>query len=151
LALNRQVNVIVIDTNEFTRPLRGEVRSGIVRRRRWSAEEKGRIVAEAVAPGAVIAEVARRHDLTPQHLSNWIRAAKAGRIALPAERDLDFVPVIAAGPAAGFAVAPAVEILAGSLVVRIPLGCDGRMLENVLRAVKRALVRACSFRPARCG
>ena len=136
MALNRQVNIIMIDTNEFTRPLRGEVRSGIVRRRRWSAEEKGRIVAEAVAPGAVIAEVARRHDLTPQHLSNWIRAAKGGRIVLPAEREPDFVPIIAAG--SGCAVAPVIEILAGSLVVRIPLGCDGRMLENVLRAVKRA-------------
>ena len=136
MALNRQVNIIMIDTNEFTRPLRGEVRSGIVRRRRWSAEGKGRIVAEAVAPGAVIAEVARRHDLTPQHLSNWIRAAKGGRIVLPAEREPDFVPIVAAGP--DCAVAPVIEILAGSLVVRIPLGCDGRMLENVLRAVKRA-------------
>jgi YD repeat-containing protein len=68
-----------------------------VRRRRWSAEEKGRIVADAVSPGAVIAGVARRHDLTPQHLSNWIRAAKAGRIVLPAEREPDFVPIIAAG------------------------------------------------------
>lgn len=128
----------MIDTNEFTKPLGGEVRSGIVRRRRWTAAEKGGIVAEAVRPGAIIAEVARRHDLTPQHLSNWIRAAKAGRIALPAERDLDFVPVISAAPAAGCAVAPVIEIVAGSLVVRIPLGCDGRLLENVLRAVKRA-------------
>ena len=138
MALNRRVNVIMIDTNEYTKPLRGELRSGIVRRRRWRAEEKGRIVAEAVVPGAVIAEVARRHDLTPQHLSNWIRAAKAGDIVLPAERETGFVPIIAAGPAAGCAVVPAIEILAGSLVVRIPVGCDGRMLENVLRAVKRA-------------
>jgi transposase len=129
----------MIDTNEFTKPLRGEVRSGIVRRRRWTWEEKGRIVAEAVSPGAVIAEVARRHDLTPQHLSNWIRAAKAGRVALPAESELDFVPIIAGRLAAGCATTPVVEILAGSLVVRVPLGCcDGRVLENVLRAVKRA-------------
>ena len=58
---------------------------GVVRRRRWSDEEKGRIVAEAIAPGAVIADVARRHDLAPQHLSNWIRAAKDGQFALPAD------------------------------------------------------------------
>jgi transposase-like protein len=50
----------------------------VVRRRRWTEAEKGRIVAEAVAPGAVIAEVGRRHDLRPQHLSNRIKAAKAG-------------------------------------------------------------------------
>src|SRR5262249_14198865 len=63
---------------------RAEV-TGAVRRRRWSDEEKGRIVAEAIAPGAVIADVARRHDLAPQHLSNWIRAAKDGCFALPAD------------------------------------------------------------------
>jgi hypothetical protein len=38
-----------------------------------------------IAPGAVIADVARRHDLAPQHLSNWIRAAKDGQFALPAD------------------------------------------------------------------
>src|SRR5277367_2909761 len=61
---------------------RAEV-TGVVRRRRWSDEEKGRIVAEAIGPGAVIADVARRHDLVPQHLWNWIRAAREGRFALP--------------------------------------------------------------------
>jgi hypothetical protein len=55
------VNVIMFDTNEATQRSRGraEVRSGVVRRRRWMAAEKGRIVAQAVAPGAVVAEVAR--------------------------------------------------------------------------------------------
>src|SRR3974390_3517104 len=66
---------------------------GVVRRRRWSDEEKGRIVAEAIAPGAVIADVARRHDLAPQHLSNWIRAAKDGQFALPADEMPAFMPV----------------------------------------------------------
>jgi transposase len=138
----------MIDTNEVTKPLRGEVRSGIVRRRRWRAEEKGRIVAEAVAPDAVIAEVARRHDLTPQHLSNWIRAAKAGRLVLPAPDDgaeaetsgVEFVPVVTTQ---GRRTVPAgaascIEILAGSMVVRVPLNANVQILEVILRAVKRA-------------
>ena len=36
--------------------------------------------------GAVIADVARRHDLAPQQLSNWIRAAKDGQFVLPADQ-----------------------------------------------------------------
>src|SRR6185436_19921121 len=84
----------MIDTNEFTKVVRGEVRSGVIRRRHWSEDEKGRIVAEAVAPGAVIAAVAHRHDLTPQHLSSWIRAAKQGRLTLPSET-FSFVPIAA--------------------------------------------------------
>ena len=37
-----------------------EIRSGVVLRRRWTTEEKGRIVAAEVAPGAEIADVACR-------------------------------------------------------------------------------------------
>jgi len=43
----------MVDINDDTKPVRrrGEV-TGVVRRRRWTDEEKGRIVAEAVARGA---------------------------------------------------------------------------------------------------
>ena len=34
---------------------------GIERRRRWSKDEKARIVEETLTPGAVVSEVARRH------------------------------------------------------------------------------------------
>ncbi len=39
---------------------RVKVLTGPGRRRRWSAEDKARIVAEAMAPGATVSEVARR-------------------------------------------------------------------------------------------
>jgi Transposase len=42
---------------------RVEVLSGSERRRRWSAEQKRSIVAEAFAPGASVCEVARRRDV----------------------------------------------------------------------------------------
>jgi transposase len=59
---------------------RVEIRSGVGRRRRWSDAEKGRIVAESFAAGAVVSEVARRHEISPQHLFAWRKAARAGQL-----------------------------------------------------------------------
>jgi transposase-like protein len=58
-----------------------EVLSGPERRRRWSAEQKQSIVAEAFAPGASVCEVARRVDLVPSLIYRWrqeLRSAAAG-------------------------------------------------------------------------
>src|SRR3977135_3248714 len=73
---------------------RVDIRVGVGRRRRWSVETKGRIVAESYAPGAVVSEVARRHDMSPQHLFAWRKAARACRLTLPAEEAPMFVPVV---------------------------------------------------------
>jgi transposase len=48
-----------------------EVLSGPERRRRWSAEQKQSIVAEAFAPGTSVCEVARRVDLVPSLIYRW--------------------------------------------------------------------------------
>ena len=78
---------IMVDISDDTKIIRRRAEvTGVVRRRRWNDDEKGQIVAEAIAPGVVIADVARRHDLVPQHLWNWIKAAKEGRIVLPAPK-----------------------------------------------------------------
>lgn len=134
----------MVDINDDTKPVRRRVEvTGVVRRRRWTDEEKGRIVAEAVTPGAVIAAVARRHDLMPQHLSNWIRAAKDGRFALVADEAPSFVPVVSVEPerAAKSACrerAAAIEIVIGPVRVRVRNGADARTIEAVLRAARRA-------------
>jgi hypothetical protein len=39
-----------------------EVLTSVERRRRWSREEKARIVAASFAPGVTVLEVARRND-----------------------------------------------------------------------------------------
>jgi transposase len=112
--------------------------NGALGRRRWSAEAKARIVAESLAPGVVISEVARRHDLRPQQLLAWRHQARQGRLVLPAE-ELSFVPVVAAGADAASASARAaglIEIALGGAVVRDPPEVDGRLLAKVLRALK---------------
>ena len=48
-----------------------ELITGAERRRNRSHDEKASIVAESMVPGAVIAEVARRHGLSPQQLYGW--------------------------------------------------------------------------------
>src|SRR3974377_1099360 len=72
------------DTKEVSataRPQRIEVITGVERRRKWSAQEKAAIVAESLAEGAVVSEVARRHGLSPQQLFGWrsrLRRARKG-------------------------------------------------------------------------
>jgi transposase len=130
----------MVDISDDTKIVRRRLEvTGVVRRRRWSGEEKGRIVAEAIVPDAVIADVARRHDLAPQHLSNWIRAAKDGRFALPADEMPAFVPVVStaqASKAARECRLAAIEIVIGAITVRVPSGAEARDIEAVLCAVR---------------
>jgi transposase len=117
-----------------------EVINGALGRRRWSAEAKARIVAESLAPGVVISEVARRHDLLPQQLFAWRHQARQGQLALPAEA-LAFVPVVASegvAPSLDPAAEPGgvIEVVLGGAVVRVPPEVDSKQLTKVLRAVK---------------
>jgi transposase len=91
----------------------------------------------------VVSEVTRRHDITPQHLFAWRKAARAGRLALPAEQAPMFVPVVpairevsAAGASANGPASIVVEI-AGA-VIRAERGIDLGWLRDVLRAVRAA-------------
>jgi len=45
--------------------------SGPERRRRWSDEQRLRILTEAFAPGACATEVARRHEISTGQLYTW--------------------------------------------------------------------------------
>jgi len=54
-----------------------ELITGTGRRRRWSSDDKARIVVESLKPGANVSEVARRNGLSPQQLFAWRRVAHA--------------------------------------------------------------------------
>jgi hypothetical protein len=43
-----------------------------------------------------VSEVARRHEISPQHLFAWRKAARRGQLALPADEAGVFVPVMMA-------------------------------------------------------
>src|SRR5277367_4927625 len=75
-----------------------EVLTGPGRRQRWSAEEKGRIVAETLAPGARVSEVARRWQVCPQQVFGWRREARVDAAAESAAQGSvvapGFVPIV---------------------------------------------------------
>jgi transposase len=51
------------------------------RRRRWTNDEKIRIVEESFGDGVTLAEVARRHDISRSQLYDWRYRHKNGMLA----------------------------------------------------------------------
>ena len=77
-----------------------EIITGVERRRRWSLEEKLRIVAETEQPGIGIAEIARRYEISRGLLWNWRSQVRRG--VLRPEPPPVFLPVQTIGaPAKG--------------------------------------------------
>ena len=73
---------------------RMEIITGIERRRRWRDEDKLRIVAEAEAPGAVFALVARRHEISRGQLWKWRGQVRRGELVpVPVPMVPEFIPV----------------------------------------------------------
>src|ERR1700722_7434554 len=58
-----------------------EIISARERRRRWSVEEKLRIVAESHEPGDSVRAVAAKHDVYPNLLRTWQRLVRQGRLS----------------------------------------------------------------------
>jgi transposase len=56
--------------------MRVEVLGGLERRRRWSQDDKTRIVEETLAPGAKVTEVARRNGVAASVVFTWRRQAR---------------------------------------------------------------------------
>lgn len=114
-----------------------EVVTSVERRRRWPEEEKGRIVAESYAPGAVVSDVARRHEMSAQHLYEWRRRARTGRLVIPIEEGMTFAPVVTNGadrrrPVRG----DGLEVSFGGVVIQVTAASDLDLLAAVVRVLK---------------
>jgi transposase len=115
--------------------MRVEVLGGIERRRRWSRDDKMRIIEETLLPGAVVTEVARRNGIAASLVFTWRRRA---RIATEASRSSPrLVPVKIAAPAPLLESTPSIEAPPAarkrSGLIEISLG-DGKRVrvdENV--------------------
>ena len=120
-----------------------EVLTGPGRRRRWSADDKARIVSETAEAGAVVSGVARRWQVSPQQVFDWRRQARQALAAARASTEPAFVPIVAQTQAPVLEQAassarsmPSVEVKLAGAVLRIASGTDGELLTTVLRAIR---------------
>ena len=108
--------------------------TGPERRRRWSSDDRGRILEASFAPGAVVADVARRFDVSTSLIYKWRRACLA-EAAGPA-----FAPAVlvdAPEPAAGRAQAPAILIeLPGGARVSVAASAPTALVAATLQALR---------------
>ncbi len=123
-----------------------EVMVGPSGKRRWSDEYKGQLVAETLVPGVTVNEVARRHDLRPNHLSEWRRRAREGKLVLPAlpDPEADSVPMFAPmvieeltdrTVGAGGAT---LEIVCGEVVIRLSAATPAVRIAGIVHALNEA-------------
>ena len=113
---------------------RFEVITGVGRRRRWTDEEKARIVAESLDPATTSSAVARRYGLHASQLFVWRQ-----QLAAPAVRAAPaFVPVVVAegAVAAPAEMAGRMEIALGPAVIRVGADVDATALRRVLEVVR---------------
>ena len=63
-------------------------------RRRWSAEEKARIVRESFWPGKRVEDVAERYGLSRKQLSAWRSLARQGKLTVPSSAEPELESVV---------------------------------------------------------
>ncbi len=115
------------------------------RRRHRSEDERANILTEAMAPGAVVAQVARRWGVSTSQLYNWrkamlVQAAPSGGQPAMSAPSFAQVQLAAAEPTPGppTVATPAglIEIvLPGGALVRVDAAVDGAALRRVLAAL----------------
>jgi transposase len=117
--------------------VRGEVLSGPERRRRWSAEDKLRVLAQSVAPGSSPSLACRMYGISTGQLSTWRKQLRLGELT-------GFVPVAVVGDPA---LPPKVEpepVAAGLIEVELPTGVKLRVTGDVGEATLRRVLSALS-------
>ena len=77
--------------------MRVEVLGGLERRRRWSPDDKARIVEETLAPGAKVTEVARRNGVAASLVFTWRRQARTAERLGPCFAPVRIAAVVETG------------------------------------------------------
>ena len=99
-------NASLDDSHQGSTYRRIELITGEARRRRWTAKEKARILAESFQPGARVSDVALRHGVNRGLLWSWRRQVRKHE----AEAERAFVPIRIAGDIIAAQSSAAVEL-----------------------------------------
>jgi transposase len=134
----------------------GEIISRVERRRRWTAEQKMKVLAEALQPGATVSAVANRNGIRRSQLYAWKRLAQRGGIpglSMNGPQKPMFAPVrIETVPAlpAPAATAPAARLprRPGAIEVALKNGRIVRVDENIEPVRLARLVTALDGTPS---
>ncbi|MHA6297920.1 IS66-like element accessory protein TnpA [Devosia sp. CAU 1758] len=110
------------------------------RNRQWPDEEKARIVAETLRPGASVGEVAERHGLKANHVSSWRTLARNGKLVLPAPEDaVEFATLMVSPVDEAMTAEPAAsagpEVVVGSATIRLEPGASAARIASVVHAL----------------
>jgi transposase len=110
------------------------------RRRRWSEDEKLRIVGESLSGPRLVSATARRYGISPNLLYTWRRAFRAERIGAEASAP-GFVPAIVASqpqPVTAATLTGRMEImLANGRRIIVDSGVDAGALTRVIEVLER--------------
>ena len=107
------------------------VMSGPERRRRWSEADRAAMLEEAFAPGACVAAVARRHDVSTGLLYGWRRQTQL-EVAEPA-----FVEAVVTAEPAAPASSPTIMVeLSSGTRISIAAAASPALVAAVLRALR---------------
>ena len=77
--------------------MRVEVLDGLERRRRWSQDDKVRIVEETLVPGAKVTDVARRNGVAASVVFTWRRQARTAERVVPCFAPVQIAAAVGTG------------------------------------------------------
>ena len=126
------------------RKVRSEVLPGPERRRRWSVEEKLRILGQCSVPGAMPSQVCREHGIGTGQLYTWRKQFRSGELT-------GFAPVTVAPaldqlPEPNIPIEAASPILAptaaGIIEVELPSGVKLRLTGDIAEPLLRRVLAA---------
>lgn len=111
--------------------------------RRWPDAVKAQIVAETLVEGATVGAVARRYDMRANHLSEWRRMAREGKLVLPAVTDEPSFAALVVREDVVAVPEPArpspLELICGSVTVRLDAGTSAARIAEIARALNASL------------